>query len=261
MKLSISNIGWDAEQDEKVYAVMREMGYVGLEIAPTRIFGLDPYSKFEEAKRYKDYLKKYGLCISSMQSIWYGKTENIFNGKHERENLYQYTKKAIDFAEVLACKNLVFGCPKNRNCPSERLKNNALDFFKSIGQYAEAHNTVFSIEANPSIYNTNYINYTEEAFLIAKEVDSPGCKVNLDFGSIICNKESLDIVKDNVSYINHIHISEPWLKKIQIRSEHQELEDILKENDYQGFVSIEMGRNVEIENVFEVMNYIREVFG
>lgn len=38
MKLSISNIGWDAEQDEAVYRLMGAYGFSGLEIAPTRIF-------------------------------------------------------------------------------------------------------------------------------------------------------------------------------------------------------------------------------
>ena len=38
MNLSISNIGWPAELDSQVYALMKKHGYSGLEIAPTRIF-------------------------------------------------------------------------------------------------------------------------------------------------------------------------------------------------------------------------------
>ena len=43
MKLSISNIAWSKEDDDKVYGFMRELGYSGLEIAPTRIFEGQPY--------------------------------------------------------------------------------------------------------------------------------------------------------------------------------------------------------------------------
>ena len=43
MNLSISNIGWVSEQDETVYRLMKEYGYKGLEIAPTRIFEKRPY--------------------------------------------------------------------------------------------------------------------------------------------------------------------------------------------------------------------------
>ena len=52
MKLSISNIGWDAEQDEAVYRLMGAYGFSGLEIAPTRIFPEAPYSQREAAKRW-----------------------------------------------------------------------------------------------------------------------------------------------------------------------------------------------------------------
>ena len=43
MKLAVSNIGWSAEQDEAVFALMKEYGFDGLEIAPTRIFTDAPY--------------------------------------------------------------------------------------------------------------------------------------------------------------------------------------------------------------------------
>ena len=35
MKLSISNIAWDSENDKKVYELMKKYSYEGLEIAPT----------------------------------------------------------------------------------------------------------------------------------------------------------------------------------------------------------------------------------
>ena len=79
MKLSISNIGWKKEYDETMYQFLKEEGYDGIEIAPTRIFPVCPYDHLKEAKEFSDYLlQNYSLEISSMQSIWYGKTERIF---------------------------------------------------------------------------------------------------------------------------------------------------------------------------------------
>ena len=45
MKLSISNIGWDAEQDEAVYRMMGACGIPGMEIARTRMYPEDNCSQ------------------------------------------------------------------------------------------------------------------------------------------------------------------------------------------------------------------------
>ena len=100
MKTSISNIAWDIEQDNSVYALMEKYGYQGLEIAPSRIIPDSPYDNLEYITKWKkDLNRKRKLLISSMQSIWYGKSENIFSSDEERKELMAYTKKAVIFAE------------------------------------------------------------------------------------------------------------------------------------------------------------------
>ena len=79
MKYSISNIAWTSENDAKVYKMMKELGYTGLEIAPTRIFPENPYEHIEDASKWANELKnEYGFEVASMQSIWYGRNEKIF---------------------------------------------------------------------------------------------------------------------------------------------------------------------------------------
>ena len=134
MKLSISNIGWSNENDVNVYELMKKYGYSGLEIAPTRIFPEAPYDKLKEAGVWvENFKKKYGLCVSSMQSIWFGRQEKIFGSKEERQILVEYTKKAIDFASVIGCRNLVFGCPRNRNLPEGKDGDSAVEPFLICG--------------------------------------------------------------------------------------------------------------------------------
>ena len=118
MRLSISNICWQADEDAVMYALMQESGFCGLEIAPTRIFSHKPYDRLVDAGIWADGLKeKYGLDISSMQSIWYGRTEKLFGTARERQILLDYTKRAVDFAQAVRCANLVFGAPRNRVVP------------------------------------------------------------------------------------------------------------------------------------------------
>lgn len=262
MKLAISNIAWAEERDKEIYQLMREYGYSGLEIAPTRIFSQNPYEKLEEAKKWSDELKKdYGFVIPSMQSIWFGRKERLFASQEERKVLSDYSKMAIDFAVTVGCKNLVFGCPYNRNCPEGANTNDAISFFKEIGDYAKSKGTVIGMEANPVIYNTNYINDTVSALALIEEVDSKGFLLNLDVGTIVQNKETLSELLGHVHYINHVHISEPGLKALEKRDLHRELKQILMKEEYMGFISVEMGKTDRISVIKDTLRYIQEVFG
>ncbi len=262
MKLSISNIGWGAGQDKAVYGIMQSHGFSGLEIAPTRIFAENPYAQTEEAAQWSENLYRlYGFTIPSMQSIWYGRTENIFRSEEEMASALEYTKKAIRFAEAVKCGNLVFGCPRNRSLSRGDDPEVAVPFFRELGNYAAAHGTVLSMEANPPIYNTNYINTTVQAIELIRQVDSSGFRLNLDVGTIIENGESLEIIRRNMELVHHVHISEPGLKEISERPLHRELAQLLRDSVYTGFVSIEMGKQQDLHVIDRVCGYVEGIFG
>lgn len=255
--LSISNIAWTSEYDQQVYEYIRKAGFLGLEIAPTRLFPDKPYEKKTEAREYEESLeKKYGLKICSMQSIWYGNGDRIFGTSEERRILLDYTKQAIDFAEVIGARNLVFGCPKNRVIGEKDDRNIAVQFFGELGDYAAEHGTALALEANPVIYGTNFINKTKDAIDLIKEVGSKGFKLNLDFGTIIYNEESICEVAPYVDFINHVHLSEPNLKLIEHRDEHKDLMEMLRDGGYSGYVSIEMDKCGDIYDVYRTVDYL-----
>lgn len=261
MKLSISNIAWDKQQDEQVYRLMCRYGFSGLEIAPTRVFGDAPYDMCQEAVLWSTAIKKdYSFSISSMQSIWYGRTEKLFGSEEEKRVLLAYTKKAIRFAEAIGCRNLVFGCPKNRCISDDSDMGTAIDFFREIGEYARKHDTVVGMEANPRIYGTNFINDTMSALELIKEVDSDGFLLNLDIGTMIENREPVNILCDQVGYINHVHISEPFLKRIERSQMHCHIKTVLQNEGYGGFMSVEMGKVEEYADIVQVIRYVSEMF-
>lgn len=257
IKLSISNIAWEENNDDSVYTYLQNRCYDGIEIAPSKIFGALPYEDLQAAICFRDKIKNdYKLNICSIQSIWFGKTEKMFASAEDRKELKEYTKKAIVFAEAIGAGNLVFGCPKNRNINSHSDRELAIDFFKELGEYANYHNTVLSLEANPKIYGTNYINFTKEAIDVVRTVDSDGFKLNLDFGTIIENGEDLVAVEKNIDIINHVHISEPHLNLIEERAIHCDLIRLLEKNNYDGYVSIEMKKQEDIALVYKTIDYL-----
>lgn len=260
IKAAISNIAWSKECDENIFEILRKEEFQAIEIAPTRIISEKPYEHLQEAKEFAQSLKtKYGLDICSIQSIWYGRNENMFNSKEEREILYEHTKKAILFSETVNAGNLVFGCPKNRCIKKESDYNVAVEFFKKLGDYALKHNTVLAIEANPIIYNTNFINTTMQAVEFIKDIDSDGIKLNLDMGTIIANQENFEVDSDNIKIINHVHLSEPFLKKIKKRQISQKIISQLLKNNYMGYISIEMGLVQDKNDIIESIDILKSM--
>ena len=260
LKLAASNIGWESRYDNRVLQTMANLGYAGLEIAPTRLYVSEPYKKVEEFKCYsKTVYRDYGLVVCSMQSIWRGKNESIFDRKGAAA-LLSYTNEACIFAEQGGIRNLVFGCPRNRNVPRERDYHDADVFIEACGRTAAEHGAIFSIEANPSIYGTNFLNSTKDALDYLESLESIiGLGINLDTGAMIASNESEDIIARALPYISHVHISEPGLKPIKERRFHATLKEILVSGNYTGYVSLEMAsQNITV--VDECLQYVAETF-
>ena len=261
MKLSASNIAWDASADERMYKTLAAFGYSGVEIAPTRIFPEAPYDRCADAAAFAARLRDtYGLGVPSMQSIWYGRTENIFGPEEERAALAAYLRKAIDFAAALHCGNLVFGCPKNRVGTNEKDWETAVAFFREAGAYAAQKGTRIGMEANPAVYGTEFVNETKDAFALAHDVASEGFGVNLDVGTMLTNGESLDGIAGHLSLVTHVHISEPGLAPVRCGELHRRLAELLRSGGYGGFVSVEMKNPGSEEALRRSLEEVREVF-
>lgn len=260
MKLSVSNIAWLSAEDKPVYDRMKSIGYTGIEIAPNRLVGDSPYKSIPQASEIsKCFRSQTGFVITSMQSILFGKNERLFGPSAEREYLLHYIEEAIDFAATIECPNLVFGSPKNRILPIDGKIQVAIDFFRELGEYALLKNTILSLEPNPVIYGTNFINTTQEAANLVREVNSLGFRINLDFGTVIANGEALDTLRNVIDLVKHIHISEPGLGPITRRKQHMQLKEILEDKSYKGFISLEMKR-ANLDVLIDSMDYVASIF-
>jgi len=264
MKLAVSQMAWNPSDNENIFAYLADLGFSGIEILPTIMVGEEPYEKKDLALKFKKQLwQNYRLKISSMQSLLYGRTENLFGEKDERKKILAYLKKAILFAETIECPNLVFGSPKARllgEPTAEKLKY-AHNFFKELGDFAALHGTCFSLEANAAIYGGDYVLTTREALNVIKEVFSLGFRLNFDLGTLIVNEENLEMLRENLDLVNHIHISEPFLAEIKKREIHKEMAQLLKELHYDKYVSLEMKNLGNMQQTKKNILYVNEIFG
>ena len=255
MKLTISNIAWTKEDTNRVYDFLRKNNIDAIEIAPS-IFKENPYDNINEIK---EMIEEINFKVPSMQSILFKRTENIFYSDEEMEETLKYLYKGIDFASAINCYNLVFGSPRNRNVNNEEEYNRSIIFFKKLNEYLSKKDVYLALEANPTIYNTNFLNTTKDVVEYLNKINCNHIKLNLDLGTIITNNEGLDNIKNYMDKISHVHISEPYLEIIKKRDIHKELLKILKENNYDKYVSIEMKTVENIEDIFNVILYLKEL--
>ena len=244
MKLSISNIAWSKENDNIIFDNMKKFKFHGLEIAPTRIFN-DPYSeRYINVLDFKKIINSLGFELVSMQSLIFNRPDLVLFGDiHKREELKKYLYKAIDFANILGIKNLVFGSPKNRDGFNKNKDYNiAIDFFNKLGNYAILKKTTISLEPNPKKYGTNFINSTSEAYNFIMDVDNDGVKLQIDTGTMFINNESPGLIYNYFEKINHVHFSEDNLDCINKLNKdyYKEVIRILNDCGYDNYISIEM---------------------
>ena len=137
----------------------------------------------------------------------------------------------------------------------------AEEFFGKLGELAKEECTVLALEANPPIYNTNFLNMTMDAFKLVQKIASSGIKVNYDLGTVIENGEEISEVEEMLPEVNHIHISEPYLAEIHYTELHEKLIEILRESSYDKYVSIEMKNLENIEKVKCSVEHLLEMAG
>jgi len=269
MKYAISNIAWKTYENDIIYQLLQKKGFEGLEIAPGLfVKNKAPYdTDINVLIELKNEVEKKGITLVSMQSILYG-TDGLylFGNKELRNEMNKYIKKSIDFASVLGLNNIVFGSPKNRVVPKgmsyEKAEKISIEFFKKLGDYANEKDTCIGFEANALEYGGNWMVETLEAVELIKKVNSNGFKLNLDLGTMILNNEKEDILKEIFSYINHIHISEAFLKPVPQNVEiHKKIAEELNKLNYKRYISIEMkANNDNYENVKTALDFVKRVY-
>jgi sugar phosphate isomerase/epimerase len=251
MRIGISNVAWNREEDEKLLALLPELGVEALEVAPTRLWD-DPFGAPLAA-----YRARAGLPIVALQSLLYGYPElRLFD--ESRPRTLEHLKRMCDVAAALGAAVLVFGSPENRRRgdlePAEAFAQARL-FFSALGAYAADAGVCVCIEPLPM---TDFVCTVAEAAELAAAVGSPGFDVHLD--SAVLQETGERIAEAP----RHFHATEPGFGPTGSGGvDHARFAAELREVAYEGVVSIEMfaveGSNRD--RVIASVEYARRIYG
>jgi sugar phosphate isomerase/epimerase len=255
MRIAVSNIAWDPDEDAAVAGVMQREQVRGVEIAPTKWRDRPFDASASDIAALRRKWNDAGLEIVSLQSLLFGRPDlQLFGGASSRASLDEFMRRVIDFAATVGARRMVFGSPKNRTrgeLPMREAMQMASDFFATLGPHAHERGTAICIEANPPGYGCDFVTTTSEAVALARAVNHPGVAVNVDLGGMTMSGEDpRREIEAGASVIRHVHASEPNLAELGAAADHSRAAEGLAAIGFGEWVSIEMrsagsGKNVD----------------
>jgi D-psicose/D-tagatose/L-ribulose 3-epimerase len=269
MRLAISNIAWNDSDETEIFTLLKERDVAGLEIAPTKYWPEPVSASKKDIRQKKEELSLMGFSIISAQALFYNHPEfSIFKDDNNRAMVLDYLLKLSALCNTLDIKVMVFGSPKNRlkgSMSQISAFEIARDFFLEVAKRISNNGVVLCFEPNPKEYGCDFIQTTLEALELVHAVNHSHFKLQLDTSAIFLTHEKpVKVIPLCFPYINHIHISEPFLSVVgESGSEHRIIAEILNNLGYDGWVSIEMRSGLKNPNkdaVQMAVDYARRVY-
>jgi len=216
MKISISNLAWDREEDEAVAAILNRLDVQNIDIAPGKYFNDFLRTPIDEIRKIRNWWKQRGVRIYGLQSLLNGSVGlNVFGTKEIQDKMQERLVTAIQIGAELGATRAVFGSPKNRDRTGLNDKDAAemaVAFFGSVGQIATSEGVVVCLEPNPTQYGANFMTNSLETANIVRAVGLASIRMQFDTGAMIINDEDPEqVVRDFGALFGHIHASEPDL--------------------------------------------------
>lgn len=216
MRLAISNIAWDPDEDIAVAALLRRYGIDAIDVAPGKYFPEPATATAQDIARVKNWWADQGIEITGMQALLFGTTGlNIFGSKESQAAMLEHLAGVCRIGGGLGGTRLVFGSPKNRDrgaLDDGEVEQISSAFFRRLGDIAQSFGVTICLEPNPPLYGANFMTTTTETAAVVAKVAHPAVRMQLDTGALTINCEDpLQLLRKHASLVGHVHASEPNL--------------------------------------------------
>jgi len=245
VKLAMSAIAWEPPEDEAAARILREHGFEGIELAPTKIFPRPDAASDAEIAACRAAWDARGLRIVALQALLFGRPDLTVFGD-ARDRTFEYLSGVVRLGGRLGAGALVFGSPRNRArgaLSTAEAWPRAVEFFRSLGGVAAQSGTCLCIEPNPPRYGADFITTSEEALRLVEEVASPGFGLHLDAACALLAGEDFPArLRASAHVLRHVHLSEPDLAPVRPGGtlDLPAISAALRDIGYSGWASVEM---------------------
>ena len=249
MKLSVSNIAWNEDEDEAVLTLLSSLGAKGIEIAPTKLWPDWEGASAEAAQKAAAALKARGFAVPALQAILFGKPDlKVFGSEKSQTELLDHIEHVAAIAQGFDAAVLVFGSPKNRDpgdLGEEEAYRRGADFFHRAGERCKPYSVELCLEPNPKHYACNFMTSWRDVVRMAKAVNHPNIGIHLDVACIALEGDDpVEAVEACAGDICHYHATEPELGDFEnAQMPHDKIGAALRAQNYDNWISIEMRRS------------------
>lgn len=248
MRLSISNIAWDPQDDEAMAKLLQSLGVSNIDIAPGKYFSNFQATTTAEILHVKKWWMDRGVDIVGMQALLFG-TEGLNLFSSTAYKMREHLQEVMRIAGELGATRLVFGSPKNRDrsgLTDSETQQKADEFFFQLGDYAKSKGVVLCLETNPAAYHCNFMTTMDETAAVVNRINHPNIRLQLDTGAMLMNQESELLIAKYAAITGHIHLSEPQLKPLgSMNSDHSKLAEQFSVFAKEKIATIEMVKPTE----------------
>lgn len=213
MRLAISNIAWDRNNDRPVADLLRRYNVDAIDIAPGKYFPQPSSVSGREIASVKEWWAQEGIEITGMQALLFGTTGlNVFGSVQSQQSMLDHLTHICRIGGELNATRVVFGSPKNRDCAglsTQQTMDTAVSFFRRLGDIAQGSGVVICLEPNPTHYGANFMTTSVETTRVVRFVDHPAIRMQFDTGALAINGEDpRSVLDDCADLVGHVHASE-----------------------------------------------------
>jgi protein FrlC len=229
---------------EEVIKRLSNMGYDGIEIGCASPHAWPDHLTSERRKEVKQLLRDYHLNVSSMLPAPGGGPGNNPSApsKEEREYTIRHYKDVIRLAHEWECPTVMWiaGWAVFGTTQSDAWEY-SLHGLVECARYAKELGVTLVVEPTPT--DSNLIETADDALLLAEQSGESNVKVMFDtFHALYRNEVPSDYVYRMKEKLHHVHIADSdRLPPGQGYGNFDAVLKALKEIDYQGYLTMEVG--------------------
>ena len=168
------------------------------------------FSQAKDASALNEVAKEAGVAYNDFAfGAWDGSIGGNATNSADHEKWLQQGQKMLDFANAIGCpKGIILSGMTQSDLTVEQMNKNLRIAFGKAAQMAEKAGITLVIEPLNSLVDHGgyYLEKTEEAVNIIREINSPNLKLLFDvYHMQIMQGNILDFIEKNIDIIGHFH--------------------------------------------------------
>ncbi len=184
---------------------LAEIGFDYIELSLADLAAL-PEGEFGHLARR---LGRSGIRCEACNNF-FPRTIRLTGAEARLDAALRYTRRALERADRLGARVVVFGSAGAKNVPEGFPRSTAwsqiVGLLEHLGPMAAQHNLTVAIEPINHL-ESNIVNLAAEGLRLARQVQHPNVQLLIDYYHLSIEQESPDIIREAGTAIRHLHVA------------------------------------------------------